>query len=648
MMMKIDILSEVSHKCRRAKDWAIRTPGFWAVVAFLIGFTRHYLPFLYNLDGFIFGDMTDGYFNLWVMEHARNFFTSGDLQEYINTRFFVPDNKLVLFWSDMLLFPSLLYSFLFLFAGNMIAAYNLTTLALIGMGFWISWDFFRTVYIHAACLPEKTNIPASIAASIALLTYVTMFSDSRLMFTFHFQNQMSSFVLLGFSCALRYSRNASPVNLWGILGTCLILLYSAPYYALFFALLLAFFLLFYTKAFGFRSVLHKIKAQGWIVFVAIVLCVPAGLGYLAMRTGYDNQDAFCSQLQHVFLPDASTRLGSHLQRLGFNMPSCGHESLAYSGFFIAPVMLALLLAKSWQRIPARWHIKPLAFVCLGTVIVGIRSLIGHGRLASAFDWIALLSVLAVLCMTALASRSRLAPIWLLLAVFVSYGTALGPTPSPVRNFNPSLWGVLAEVVPAYDSIRAVGRFGALGFSFALGLSWYAAITLSIPRPSIRGGFLAMAVLLGAVGLSVVVDVPRAPNCNRYDFSALSPTPSEKKFFDDNPCRILILPVNNLSLIPGHMLYFEKLPTVELVNGYSGKLSPLVLEMNSVKDMMDMGFVSYAMSKSKPTHLVLDKRAYSSENTTQIAKHFSGAIRLENPRFQLIEISPAIQQTANPL
>ncbi|MGI6497210.1 MAG: hypothetical protein ACOX5G_14265 [Kiritimatiellia bacterium] len=228
MMMKIDILSEVSHKCRRAKDWAIRTPGFWAVVAFLIGFTRHYLPFLYNLDGFIFGDMTDGYFNLWVMEHARNFFTSGDLQEYINTRFFVPDNKLVLFWSDMLLFPSLLYSFLFLFAGNMIAAYNLTTLALIGMGFWISWDFFRTVYIHAACLPEKTNIPASIAASIALLTYVTMFSDSRLMFTFHFQNQMSSFVLLGFSCALRYSRNAEPRQPLGHIGNLSYLVIQRP------------------------------------------------------------------------------------------------------------------------------------------------------------------------------------------------------------------------------------------------------------------------------------------------------------------------------------------------------------------------------------------------------------------------------------
>lgn len=333
------------------------------------------------------------------------------------------------------------------------------------------------------------------------------------------------------------------------------------------------------------------------------------------------------------------QLGKHLQNLGFHMTYRGQESWAYSGFFIAPMLVGLFLTKAWQFMPTGRHIKLLCLVSLGTATFGINRLVEHGWTGIAFILIALLSIIVVLSMTALVNRSRLAPVWLLLAILVSYGTALGPATTSVQNFNPSLWGLLAEIVPAYDSIRAVGRFGALGFSFALGLAWYLVNIQKCSKPSTYRVNLPRAVLLGVAALSAVVDVPRAPYCNRYDFSALSPTPSEKKFFDANPGRILILPINNLSLIPEHMLYFEQLAAVELVNGYSGKLSPLVEKLNSSKDMMDMQLVSHTMLESKPTHLLLDKRAFSSENRIKIATHFSGIVRMDNPRFQLLEIPP---------
>ena len=639
------VISAGMQRWRKGVDWLIRYPWFWSFIAFLVGFARHYLPYLDNLDHFIFGDMTDGFFNLWVMEHARSFLGTGNLQEYLNTRFFVPDNNLVLFWSDMLVFPGLIFTFLSVLTQSAVVAFNVSTVVLILIGFLISVDFFATIYKQAANWPQNKPLPVGTAVGVALLAYVMNFSDSRLMFTAHFQNYMSYFVLLGTSFAIRYSRSPSAFRLGAMLGCFLLLLYSAPYYALFFGLLLAFYSLFYIRAFGIGVIVPRLKSQGWIAAAALILCLPAVLGYLSVQTSYTCQGACSSEWRHIFLPDASMKIAKHLRPLGFDMSFRGHESLAYSGLFMAPVVLGLLLAKTWQLLTRSIHAKLMILSCIVVATFIGQRFVKQGCPKIAFFMIA--SLLAVMLIAAIVNLniSRLTPTWLFVAMFAGYGTAMGPSLEPVNAFDPSFWGVLAQWVPAYNSIRAVGRFGALGYSFALALAWYVVNHGSIALGMNRRFFLPKAILLGAAALSAVVDIPRAPYCSRLDFSKLSPTAAERQVFDATPCRILILPVNNLSLIPGHMLYFERLANVELVNGYSGKLSDLVLTLNASREKMNKALIVHVISRSKATHLLLDKRAFSPEECVEIGRTFSGLVRIDNRSFQLLELPPSSKYTS---
>src|SRR6266702_5914436 len=76
--------------------WLKRRPWLWPVALFFIGFGWHYLPYITWPDRFIMGDLTDGYFCLWLMEHTRTFFPTGDIRDYLDTRSFAPNNHLVL------------------------------------------------------------------------------------------------------------------------------------------------------------------------------------------------------------------------------------------------------------------------------------------------------------------------------------------------------------------------------------------------------------------------------------------------------------------------------------------------------------------------------------------------------------------------
>jgi hypothetical protein len=621
-------------------DCLIRRPACWAVFAFLVGFARHYLPYISWPDRFLFGDLTDGYFNLWVLEHTRTFLSTGNLHEYLHTRCFVPGNNLVLFWSDVLFFPSLLYSFLHLFTGNVVVVFNLTVLVLIAAGFWIAWDFFRTLYIHAICPSEHTLLPPGIGVAIALLAYVTTFSDSRVMFTAHFQNQMANFVLLGVSCALRYAKKGTAIHLGTTMGVWLLLCYSTPYYALVLSMLLACFLVLYVKTFRLEVFTRQLKARGWIVLTAFVMVLPVAVGYIAVRSPYSSQAETSSEFWHILLPDASTRLATFLHGMGCHVPYRTHESLAYAGFFIVPVLLGLFFWQGWRILPGHANEGRL-FSLLGLgAAAGIAAWsIPHGSSGLAFSLIAAICTFVAVVLIIRTTRGRLVPIWLFLALVLCYGTALGPAvAAPLRPFNPSLWGIMATIVPAYDSIRAVGRFGALGFSFALGLGWYVALSLSA-APLPRRNRLAMIALLGVTALSAIVDVPRPAYCHQYDFKALTPTPDETAFFAANPSRILVLPANNLSLIPGHMIYFEQLPTTELVNGYSGRFTSLVERLQVSDNNLTPELILRAISESKATHLVLDKRAFSGDAMDRIAAEYGGTIRLENAAYRLLALSP---------
>jgi hypothetical protein len=628
--------------------WVKRRSWLWPVVLFCVGFGWHYLPYITWPDRFIMGDLTDSYFCLWVMEHTRTFFTTGDLRDYLDTRIFSPHNHLVLFWSENFFAPALLYSVWYFFLQHLVVAFNLTAFALIAAGFWIAYDFFRTIY-YAAVDPAAAPLPPAVAAGIALLAYVVAFSDARLAFTAHFQNEMANFVLLGVSSAMRYARRPTPARLAATVGVWLLLCYSALYFALALALILAACAVFYLRAYGCGPVLHRWRSQSWILLAALVLVAPLAAGYLAVRSPLHDPAKFSSQLWHIIVPARGTRLGSTLRQVGFMVPSRSHESLAYAGIFLVPVLLALFAVRFWRVLANR---SPRVRWMLLLATAGGGALAQWG-LSRSEPGVAFLVPVAAVGLTGFillrwTQPQRLPGVWLLVATLICYATALGPASGrPLQPVNPSVWGVLVKVVPAYDSLRAIGRFGALGASFALGLGWWIALTM--PAPSMSGqrhNRAALAALFIAVACTALFDWPRAPYVNHYDFTALKPTRAEKQFYAQHPGRILILPATNLSLIPGHMLYFEPIPTVQLVNGYSGRFTPLIERLLTPNLPAASRVIADAIAESGATNLLLDKRAFSPEAMHQLARAYGGTSVLETPHYRLLSLPASIPSPVN--
>lgn len=594
-----------------------QAPVRWAWLVFLIGFAAHYLPYLLRPKGFIFGDVTDGYFNLWILEHTTRWLSGGSWAEFINTRFFYPENRLVLLWSDNLLVPSLFYGACRGVGANLVVAYALTTVVLIALGFWAHFAFFRALHLLAVKNrpSPRENAPwfTEPALLCALAAAVIAFGDSRLWFTVHFQNQFANLVLLGAAGLIHHLIDGRGRHLALSLSVWLILCYSAPYYALALALVLALFVPFYLRTRGMAAALKTLRGHGWMLVAAALLASPMAWGYLSVREAFSGQAELSAPWWQIGVPPAETPPGRWLAKLGVSIPSRHIESLAYAGFLIAP-LLAWLGIETVLRQPGDRAGRTLRFAVAAFAAVVVVMAAPSSPPAAGW-WLAFGGMLlggAVL----LARRGEQAAIgaWLVACAAVFYLTMAGPHASfPARAGNPSGWGVLAKCVPAYDSLRAVGRFGALGLSFALGAAW-----LQAWRWHAEGKSRRLFILMTVIFVSLLADLPRRPVVRTYDFNALRPTAEDQAFFAANPGTLLVLPADNLSLVPSLMIYFEAVPGVHLINGYSGRFSPLVLRLHGAPHAERTRVESEVIAETHASLLLLDHRAYGPGERLAIA------------------------------
>ncbi|HOR77636.1 MAG TPA: hypothetical protein PLG04_02355 [Anaerolineaceae bacterium] len=618
----------------------LRGGGLFLLPTLFFGalFLWRYVPYFSGLDDFIIGDLTDGYFNLWVMEHTRHLLATCALSDYIQTRFFAPEGQLVLFWSDSLILPAIMYLVFCAFGAGKIVAFNLTVLTLIFSAFWIFYYFFETVY---ECAIEANrncfSLPRPLVClMVSLLACMVAFSDSRLALTIHFQNQMMNLLLLGFSAILRYVVRPSSSRLLLVLSCWVFLCYSTPYYAVMYAILTAVAVLLY--AYIWPEGRGTLIARWWYFVLAGVLAMPIGCGYLLVRSPYHSQSEFSSRVRDIILPDGVTGLGGWLRQHGLAVPYHSPESLSYIGILLLPSLCVVFAWFAVRRIRIRGGLATGGWMALLLISSGVW----YWAAAFGYRTVAVTSIVATLCTIIVliargACLTTLPGRLLVIAAVICYGTALGPVGgAPVGSIDPSVWGILAKVVPGYDSIRAVGRFGALGGVFLIGAGWWCIIVLLRSERVVQYR-LVMAVCFAVILFTILFDSPRAPYVNRYDFNILTPKPEERAFYMQADVRILVLPPNNLSLIPGYMIYFEGLDRVQLVNGYSGRFSSLIESLQVPDDQLTTVSIKAAITSSGVTHLLLDKRAYGRDAMTRLAEDYGGTLKLETSFYQLLSL-----------
>ena len=118
------------------------------------------------------------------------------------------------------------------------------------------------------------------------------------------------------------------------------------------------------------------------------------------------------------------------------------------------------------------------------------------------------------------------------ATALYYGLASGPSAHfPAGAADASIWGILRFAVPGVASIRAIGRFAALGTIFLFPLPFF---ILGDFRLSSKFRAIFPALILTLSVATVFFDETRPPYANRCDFSLIVPKP-DLSFGASFPC-----------------------------------------------------------------------------------------------------------------
>jgi hypothetical protein len=604
-----------------------------AAIVFAFGVYWRFIRLVPPLDAFIFGDLTDGYLCLWLMEHARSTLFAGQIQEYLNPRIFFPDGHLSIFWSVLLLFPALFYSAFSALGLAPIVAYNLTVYVFIAVGFagcyYLCWtvDEIARLELNA----PRSRFVAVIL--IPLLAYVAAFSEPRMLYTAHFQNWLSAFVFLGAAACIRFAYFGSAGALSGIVASWVILVFSDPYHAVMFSVIAlgTVGLVLYQK--GLWFLVHAVCRHLWIPALSILLSAPVLLGYFAVRQDEAQVvKEMETRIWHLFAPPLGSLMLARLKSWGWNPGTHSDESLAYTGLVLGPVVFASAILCVLYVIRGKSHRdRALALSTLAAI--------GMGALAFApmppTVGLALVAGLTAIAGALVASphQERQANVVLpivAMAAFFSFATAFGPSDHyRGSEIDSSAWSLFAVAVPGYTAIRAIGRFATVGFTFLLTTVLYVAAFLDGGRQT---GRLYAGVALCAVLLTAAVDQTAAPTTNRYDFARLQPNAQSKAFFKGHPGRALVLPANNLSLIPGYMFYFEHIEQTALVNGYSGRLPPRFRQIYTHYDRDLDAAAIVSLTEVGVNQILWDKRFFRRDDLAAKVNATRGAIVFENEYF----------------
>ncbi len=546
-----------------------------AVLLYLAGAWQH-LHLGSILDPtLLFGDDGDGFFNLWVLLHNTIYGRQG-LASWMDGRIFWPENGQTLFWSDILILPTLPFA-AFRAAGTaLFTSFNLTVLLL-------SAAAYATLLLLLRKFGEWSATGRKHAGPdwlILLFCYSMVFSIPRLTTSIHFQN-LSSFgvplVLLGLCGFSAHGRRR-----WLALALAaeVGMLYTAPYFAVMGSILFGLWLLLHGLSFPDR-LRQDIGTTWWLWLAAALLALPPVLLYHRVEhPDYSPvmlHGVMASHLDHLWIPPRGP-LRQWLLARGHNLERISHESLAYAGIgvlFLLPFTLALRLCRRKENNGGgslRLFLLPALLYLLCRLLLAPLPIAAYG-----LAWAALLCFLVLVLYQALARVRRRAhafpAVMVLLAALAAFGLALGPNPDFINaRINPSLWGIFRILVPGVNNMRAIGRMAGLANTFLL--VW---IYLQY-MPRIRAG-AGKWLLLTPVLLLILQNLEAWPvqaRVNHYPVQRISPSSAELSTLRSLPAGIgCVFPTNPWPRNTHAMLYLVPVGQLTLINGYSARSTRLL-------------------------------------------------------------------------
>lgn len=581
---------------RRLQAWGVaRLPRRLTVavvlasaVFFGFGVWLHFRTRIFAFEPVIYGDAGDGLFNLWLLEHVTRTAAHGP-SALADGRIFWPLNAYTYWWSDNLLVPGAVYAVLKSLLGDMFTAYRATVLlfsaVIFGVFTWLFAELWRGCRRVSACeLPRWMLLLAPAAA------YLAFFSQIRLHDYLHFQRLASLFLVTLVIGALRHAADLRRRDWLLMLVSELLLLYSAPYYAVLGLCVLlcrGFFLLadrrVHLWAWGWRN--------GLLALPVVLLCVPAALMYAKVdpvNYSLGEVRSLSLQAEHLYTP-----LGGWLRGVLASVLPDGLLAVRAGGYPGAGLLVGTVLAtglvlvagrrrlRDWSRpLPVRVFLLLWAVTLIGDRAVmpftwGLRLvLVPSGLILLAWTW----------------RRAAHTPASRQLAMLVAalvafYGTAFGPG----THFKPpftdiSVWSVFAWLVPGYLNMREVLRFSSLGQLLLLALLWWLLLNAwaaTRERLVARVALGGLVVLLAGLQLSETIGTRVLETL--IEPGQVTLAADEAAFFRGLQGSMLAIPAAPFHQNPCHQLRWVAFPDLYLLNGYSARSTDVfdrLLEMES--------------------------------------------------------------------
>jgi hypothetical protein len=553
-------------------------PLLWSLLVsacfLLLAWQHLHLPDLFS-PTLVFGNDGDGFFNLWVLEHNRRHLLDGPVS-WTDGRIFYPENARVLFWSDILLVPTLPYCLFHAAGFSRFTSYRLTTFLLAFIGFIVIFVAQQMLHTWARTRLRRQTGPYSL-----LFTVVLCFSVNQLMGYHHFQNLSWIGLVLALVGAVGFSLTERAGFLALICVATTGLLVTAPYFAIMTVVLLVHWLLLHGCRYGPGPTVRRILSywQIWLPF-ALAVSIPL-VSYL--------------QAPHIQYSDAtihhelSTRPGdlvippdgllhSLLHSLGWNLPDISNESPAYLGIGFMLLLMLLPLLSSLLLAPTVRNSLLRRLAILAGCYLAYRIFRDAGLLGYVLAWLPLLMVpLLLLTVPRSTLQDDRSFIMLLLAssALFCYGFAFGPNHHFLdQGFNPSMYGLVKQVLPGASSMRAIGRMSGVGH-LLLGL-WLSLLVLSLLQRlpcTWQRHQLALLVVLALLGQTLEA-WPTKAMAHDFEVDRLVPSPAEDRILGSLRGSIAVFPMSPFHKNTHSMLYLDRYPNLMLFNGYSGHSSPL--------------------------------------------------------------------------
>ncbi len=569
-------------------------PSFWIypVSCLILGGT--YLIFawqhLYLASIFdpqlVFGNDGDGFFNLWILEHNRQNFFSG-LDTWLNGRIFYPDNHKTLLWSDLLLIPTLPYALFHALGLERFCAYRLTILlsSLIGYG-----STFLTLWLFNRWSNTTSDKARSFTLPL-LFTLALVFSMNLLSGYQHFQNLSWIGIVLIILGVCGFTLTTKKRYLALALGVEVGLLATAPYFAVMGMVLFGLWFLLFILRHGQHGLVICISHwKTWLPF-SFLAAIPVLLYRQVPHLEYNMaaiHNELATNFSDFFIPPQGV-LRSVLDITQLSLPRTHHESPAYLGLGFLLLLFCFPLVQLQLKKDRPKALKSF-FSRLGPILI---TYIVY-RLVRDIDWAGYCMAWVYLASVAFFllpyfRQSRLSTArgflsgFLLLATIISMGFAMGPNHHFLDyGLNPSIYGLLEEIVPGVANMRAIGRMAAIGY-LCLGFWLFLQCSDYIETVGHKQSQTALMVFVVALSLQLMETWPVKTMTNHYKVQALEPAPAETKLLQSIKGTAVFFPTTPWHRNTHLMLYLSSFKDITLVNGYSAKSTPFFDKFMAAED-----------------------------------------------------------------